>query len=148
MENDRERVNHALTTKSLRRFAASAAAFAALFLTAACGAETATAPAPSVPPASSAPAADTPAALRDIFTAATKSAPWAAKVSQITLDGRAVIVATSLTKTDKAASTAVCEAALKAAKDTKVDFQSVAVRSADDRTLAHQNQGGPTQCEN
>ncbi|MGW4829509.1 hypothetical protein ACWEOG_18140 [Amycolatopsis japonica] len=141
-------MNHTFTTKPARRFAASAGAFAALCLTAACGAETATAPASSVPPVSSAPAVDTPAALRDTFSAAAKSAPWADKVSQITLDGRAVIVATSLTKTDKAASVAVCQAALKAAKDTATDFQSVAVRSADDRTLAHQNQGGPTQCEN
>ncbi|RSN58864.1 hypothetical protein DMH01_22930 [Amycolatopsis sp. WAC 04182] len=142
-------MNNTFTTKSVRRFAASVAVFAGLCLTAACGAETTTAPVPSAPPVSSAPAADTPAALRDAFTAAAKSAPWADKVSQITVDGRAVIVATSLTKTDKAASTAVCEAALKAAKDTKTDFQSVAVRSADDRTLAHQNEtAGPKQCEN
>ncbi|MFE0020501.1 hypothetical protein [Amycolatopsis sp. NPDC059021] len=107
------------------------------------------APAQTPPSAPADQPANTGTALRDAFTAASKSAPWASKVSGIKLDGRGVIVTSALTKADKATSKSICEAALKVAKDTKTDFQSVAVRSADDSTLAHQNEAyGPKRCEN
>ncbi|WP_410591121.1 hypothetical protein [Amycolatopsis sp. lyj-23] len=131
--------------------ATAAAVFAALSLTA-CGSSDTQAPASApVQTATTAaePAADTSTALVDNFTAATKGQTWAGKVSAVKLDGKAVIVWSTFTKTDKAATVAACEAATKAARDTKTDFQSVAVRSADDSTLAHQNEKyGPKQCEN
>jgi len=144
-------VNHSFSTKPAHRRTALAAALAGLCLTAACGTDASHGPAtpPGPSSAQTTPAADAGNRLRESFTAAAKSAPWAGQVSGIKLDGRAVIVATSLTKADKVTAKAVCEGALKTAKDTGTDFASVAVRSADDRTLAHQNEAaGQKQCEN
>lgn len=144
-------MNVSRLTKSARRFAASAAILAALGLSTACGSEPQQAPAPTpAPTASAEQAADTSAALRDSFNAAKESATWADKVTSIKLDGRAVVVATTLTKADKKTTVAICEAAYKAAKDTKTDFLGIAVRSADNSTtLANRNDKfGPAKCEN
>ncbi|MFF0144653.1 hypothetical protein [Amycolatopsis sulphurea] len=135
-------------TAAARRVLAAATATAALWLSTACGATPAP-PAAPAPTAGTAQAADNAAALRDHFSNATKSAGWAAQVTEIKLDGEAVIVTTTLTKAEKAATLAACEAGRKAASDAQVNFQSVSVRSADDRTLAHQNEKyGPKNCEN
>lgn len=143
-------------TKSARRVPASAAILAALCLSAACGSQVDPAPAPAPAPTSAAPveqpkqaagAGTTP--LRDSFNAANSSASWADKVKSIQLDGSAVIVISNLTKSDKTTTRAICEAAYKAAKDSKVEFLGIAVRSADDSTLAHRNDKyGPAACEN
>jgi hypothetical protein len=70
-------------------------------------------------------------------------------VTSVKLDGRAVVVISTLTKADKKTTLAICEAAYKAAKESKTDFLSVEVRSAADNTLAHRNDKyGPAACEN
>lgn len=108
--------------------------------------------APSPPPSSSVTAAPTSAspsvpppvpsapesvqALRAAFQADHAGQPWFAKVTSVDLDGRAVVGRSTLEKGDQAAVSA-CEALRSSAAKSAVDFQSVAVRDARDRTLAH-----------
>lgn len=77
--------------------------------------------------------------LHDAFTAANKSAAWFGAIDGVQVDGRAVIVRTTLKGGDEATARKVCEAAYAAASASKVVFQSVAVRTTDGSTLAHRS---------
>jgi hypothetical protein len=77
--------------------------------------------------------------LHDAFTTANKSAAWYGAVDRVQLDGRAVIVRTTLKQGDEATARKVCEAAYAAAGASKVVFQSVAVRTVDGSTLAQRS---------
>jgi hypothetical protein len=131
----------------VRRWTVGAALLVAA-LSAGCASE----PEPAAPPAEPTPVADEPAVvndkpLRDAFSAANKGAAWFGSVDRVQLDGRAVIVWTTLVEED-ATAREVCEAAYAAAGKSRVDFQSVAVRSADDSTLAHRNElAGDVACQ-
>ncbi|WP_158226750.1 hypothetical protein [Amycolatopsis vastitatis] len=75
-------------------------------------------------------------ALRATFRTDHSSQPWFTKISSVDLDGQAVIGRSTLAKGDQAA-VAACEALRSSATRTPVNFQSVAVRDTQDRTLAH-----------
>ncbi len=90
---------------------------------------------PSSAPATTAASSPTDA-LRATFRTDHGDQPWFAKITSVDLDGRGVIGRSTLTKGDQAAVSA-CEALRSAATKAPVDFQSVAVRDAQDRTLAH-----------
>jgi hypothetical protein len=77
--------------------------------------------------------------LHEAFTAANKSAAWFGSIDSVQLDGRAVIVRTTLGEGEEATARKVCEAAYVVASASKVVFQSVAVRTSDDATLAHRS---------
>jgi predicted small lipoprotein YifL len=86
--------------------------------------------------------------LHDAFIAANKSAAWFGAIDQVKLDDRAVIVRTTLGEGDEATARKVCEAAYVTASASKVVFQSVAVRTADDATLAHRSKlSGDVACK-
>jgi hypothetical protein len=86
--------------------------------------------------------------LHEAFTAANKSASWFGSVDNVQLDGRAVIVRTTLGEGEEATARKVCEAAYLVASASKVVFQSVAVRTADDSTLAHRSKlSGDAACK-
>lgn len=86
--------------------------------------------------------------LHDAFTAANKSAAWFGAIDQVKLDDRAVIVRTTLAEGDEATARKVCEAAYATASASKVIFQSVAVRTVDDATLAHRSKlSGDVACK-
>ncbi|MCP3800218.1 hypothetical protein NLX83_13210 [Allokutzneria sp. A3M-2-11 16] len=92
--------------------------------------------------------ADTAKAFTDRFTADSTSALWKTSVTSARLDGRAVLVVTSLTKTDKATAVKVCDAAFVTAKSTVPDLVSVTVRTATDNSIAWANtMRGDTACK-
>lgn len=126
----------------IRRVLPVSLAFVFAVSLAACGSEE---PKPTPPRTPAAPVAETTAnadagkAVSDAFTAANSGAAWFGKVERVEMDGLAVRVRTTLGKPDAGTAHDVCEAAFSAAKGSKVEFQSVAVRSADDRTLSSRN---------
>jgi hypothetical protein len=77
--------------------------------------------------------------LQEAFTTANKGAAWFGAIDSVQLDGRAVIVRTTLSEGEEATARKVCEAAYLVASTTKLVFQSVAVRTADDSTLAQRS---------
>jgi hypothetical protein len=86
--------------------------------------------------------------LYEAFTAANKNASWFGSIDSVQLDGRAVIVRTTLSAGEEATARKVCEAAYIVASASKVVFQSVAVRTADDSTLAHRSKlSGDVACK-
>lgn len=92
--------------------------------------------------------ADDGGPLYDAFTAANKSAAWFGSIDGVLLDGRAVIVRTSLGEGEEATARKVCEAAYAVASASKIVFQSVAVRTADDATLAARSKlAGDVACQ-
>jgi len=96
-------------------------------------------PTPQGPPAETAfPEFDWGGALTEAFNAANAGAPWFPKVRSLTVDGKAVVVTSSLTKAEPVDALAVCEAASTVAKISGQGYTSVTVRTADGgTTLAH-----------
>lgn len=87
--------------------------------------------------------------VRDAFEAANKTAPWFGQVSSVKLDGKGIVVLTTLTDADTDTALAVCEAAYSAGETSGVDFVSVGVRTADGgSTLASRNKlAGHVSCQ-
>lgn len=82
------------------------------------------------------PPADPVEKLRAAFRAEHGDQAWFGKVPTVDLDGRAVIARSTMTKGDQEA-LAACEALRGSAAMVSVDFQSVAIRDEQDKTLAH-----------
>lgn len=112
-----------------------------------CGTEEAPPPADPTTTAEAATGTDS-GPVREEFDAANKTAPWFGSVTSVKLDGRAVVVVTSLTEAETDTALAVCEAAYSAGQTAAVDMASVAVRTADDSSLAWRNiAAGHTACQ-
>ena len=125
----------------MRRSIVGAALIAVAAFVGGCSAEE---PAPAPETTTEAPAADGEP-IRAAFEAANKAEPWYGDVAELQLDGLAVIVRADV---DEPTALDVCEAAYSAAESSKVEFRSVAVRSADDSTLASRNKlDGAAACE-
>jgi hypothetical protein len=86
--------------------------------------------------------------LQEAFTAANRDAAWFGAIDSVQLDGRAVIVRTTLSEGEEATARKVCEAAYVVASASKLVFQSVAVRTSDDSTLAQRSKlSGDIACQ-
>jgi hypothetical protein len=125
------------------RFTTAVTVLAALALGGGCASGHSTSngatPVPPGPPAETAsPEFDWRGALTEAFNAANVGAPWFPKVRTLTVDGKAVVVTSSLTEAEPVDALAVCEAASTVARISGQGYTSVAVRTADGgTTLAH-----------
>ena len=78
--------------------------------------------------------------MQDAFDAVNQAAPWYGQVKSVELDGKAVIVWTTLGESDADTALSMCEAAYSAGETSGTDFVSVAVRTEDNSTtLASRN---------
>jgi len=78
-------------------------------------------------------------AMTEAFTAANAGAPWFSEVRSLTVEGKAVVVTSSLAEDDRAAALEMCAAASTVAQVSGQGYTSVAVRTADGTTLAHRD---------
>ncbi|HWO65892.1 MAG TPA: hypothetical protein VNO31_38255 [Umezawaea sp.] len=122
------------------RFTTAVTVLAALALGGGCasGHSTSNRVSPGPPAETASPEFDWGGALTEAFNAANVGAPWFPKVRTLTVDGKAVVVTSSLTEAEPVDALAVCEAASTVARISGQGYTSVAVRTADGgTTLAH-----------
>ncbi|WP_030432649.1 hypothetical protein [Allokutzneria albata] len=107
-----------------------------------------TAQAPNGSTETAAASSDEGTAFADRFTAGLASAPWKTSVTSARLEGRAVLVVTSLAKTDKATAVKICDIPFTVAKPTVPDLVWVTARTATDSSIARANtMRGDTACK-